>query len=92
MNTKKLMMFGLVAAGAYLLWKRNASALMPGAVAVSASAPSTAVSATNAPTTANMVALATAPSTVAGLGGGYGSRLSGTRVRYPSPSPWMRFN
>jgi hypothetical protein len=84
-KNRRLLMYGALAGVAYLLWKRQSAAVPATATAT---APSTAVAPTAAPTTANMQALA-------GLSGGYGLPAAVPvrgYVRYPSPSPFQRFN
>ena len=69
----KMLLWGVAAVGAFMLWKKRQASLVP--VAVAAGTPSTAVSPTAAPTTANMQALAgyVNPTMDTALHGGYGS-------------------
>lgn len=115
-QTKKLLMFGTLGYVAFWLYKKRQAAMTP--VVASASAPTTSVSPTAAPTTMNMQALAglgkmlpegaqyytpedvspiiaSAPKPMS-LSGGYGLPRAlpirnGVR-RYPSASPYQRFN
>lgn len=85
----KMLLWGAAAVGAFWLWRKRQMSIMPGAAAAAAGAPSTAVSPTAAPTTANMKALAgyINPTMDHALSGGYG-RLP---VAYPgNSSPTIR--
>lgn len=86
-NTRMLL-WGAAAVGAFWLWRKRQSAIMPGAAAAAGS-PTTTVSPTAAPTTANMQALAgyINPTHESALHGGYGR----VPVAYPGvSSPTIR--